>query len=166
MGKSNPLTGTRSTDLFLLQYIFKHREREIPVCAKLHRNEPGEKCSEMLKVASLGSEILGSFHSLSPYNFLFCLFFATSMYCFYIWGRVEIFFKAAIFIFRNVQFTLYLGQIMASLEPQGAGKTSPIFAFCILQQRHGRTFILATDEWSFGGRGGSVRCSPIKEARG
>lgn len=101
------------------------------MCAKLHRNEPGEKkCNEMLKAASLGSEILDSFHSLSPYNFLFCLFFATSMYCFYIWGRVEIFFfKSSYFHFQKcaIHF-LYLGQIMASLEPQGAGKTSPIFA--------------------------------------
>lgn len=55
---------------------------------------------------------------------------------------------------------------MASLEPQGAGKTSPISAFCILSRgMEAGTLILATDGWSCGGRGGSVRCSPIQRGK-
>lgn len=61
----------------------------ISVCANMHRNEIGRKCIKTFKVVFLGSKILDSFHFLSPYNFLFSLFSAMSMYCFYKWGRVE-----------------------------------------------------------------------------
>lgn len=55
----------------------------------MHRNEIGRKCIKTFEVVFLGSRILDSFHFLSPYNFLFSLFSAMSMYCFYNWGRVE-----------------------------------------------------------------------------
>lgn len=86
------------------------------------------------------------------------------MYCFYDWGRVEIFFESSYFHLQKCAIhSLYLGQIMASLEPQGAGKTSPIFLHSAAGAWPCSTLILATDGRSCGGREGSVRCSPIME---
>lgn len=58
------------------------------MCANMHRNEIGRK-RITLEAVFLGSKILDLFHFLSPYKFLFPLFFAVSMYCLYNWGRVE-----------------------------------------------------------------------------
>lgn len=125
-----------------------------------------KKRSEMLKVASPGSEILGSFHSLSPYNFLFCLFFATSMYRFYIWGRVEIFFLKQLFSSSEMCNSLSVLRTNHGLSrTTGCGQDLPHLRTLHSEQGHGGTLILATDGWSCGGRGGSVRCSPIQRGK-